>query len=309
VGLRAVGEVVHATYRGVAEARGLLSVEREFAEGLGQIAKGLGRALATVGDLRHTFVMLAVAGGEGVPVLHLYRQFRYIMALDIEASGAISPPGKDKGVVNVRLPVKEYDEDVEYDLDHYPVHEYHLLRILDALLQKNFSRSLEDLGLPTLRAYAVQRRQGAAESPTCSSCWRATFTQLLGQQRPSFAPTLQAQRQAQRQGQHGQLRLPRQCLPSWSSYVPRTSTTTRSCSLARACSAARGQPPGADWPRGRLFQRGGRGQGGRHLNCNVPDAQPRAECLCGQGLQVPAAPGGPQGGAQEPHAPALHSRQ
>jgi hypothetical protein len=163
VGLRTVGQVVHATYREAAEARGLLSVEREFAEGLGQIAKGLGSALATVGDLRHTFVMMAVAGGEGVPVLHLYRQFRYMMALDIEASGAISPPGKDKGVVNVRLPVKEYDEDVEYDLDHYPVHEYHLLRILDALLQKNFSRTLEDLGLPTLRAHAVQRRQGAAE--------------------------------------------------------------------------------------------------------------------------------------------------
>jgi hypothetical protein len=67
VGLRTVGEVVHATYREVAEARGLLSVEREFAEGLGQIAKGLGRALATVGDLRHTFVMMAVAGGEGMP--------------------------------------------------------------------------------------------------------------------------------------------------------------------------------------------------------------------------------------------------
>ena len=163
VELRTVDDVEYATFREAAEARGLLSVEREFADALGYMAKGLGTGLATIGDLRHTFVMMAVAGGEGVPVLELYRQFRYLMALDIDVSGAISPPGKDKGAVYVRLPVVEYEEGEDYNLDHYPVHEYHLLRLLDALLQKNYSRSLEDLGLPSLRAHAAQRRQGAAE--------------------------------------------------------------------------------------------------------------------------------------------------
>jgi hypothetical protein len=160
--LRTVGGVVHETYREAAEARGLLSVEREFADALGYMAKGLGTALTTIADLRHTFVMMAVAGGEGVPVLHLYRQFRYMMALDIDVSGAISPPGKDKGPVHVRLPVVEYEEGEEYNLDQYPVHEYHLLRTLDTLLQKNYSRTLEDLGLPSLHAHAARRRRGAA---------------------------------------------------------------------------------------------------------------------------------------------------
>jgi hypothetical protein len=162
VELRTVDDREYATFREAAEARGLLSVEREFADALGSMAKGLGTGLATIGDLRHTFVMMAVAGGEGVPVLELYRQFRYLMALDIDVSGAISPPGKDKGAVYVRLPVVEYEEGEDYNLDHYPVHEYHLLRVLDALLQKNYSRTLEELGLPTLRAHAAQCREGAA---------------------------------------------------------------------------------------------------------------------------------------------------
>jgi hypothetical protein len=107
--------------------------------------------------------MMAVAGGEGVPVLELYREFRYMMALDIDVSGAISPPGMEKGALRVRLPVPEdYDVDGEYSLADYPVHEYHLLRLLDGLLQRNYSRSLEDLGLPTLRSHAAARLQGAA---------------------------------------------------------------------------------------------------------------------------------------------------
>ena len=161
--LRTVGDTVFSTYREAAEARGLLSVEREFADALGSMARGLGTGLATVADVRHTFAMMAVAGGEGVPVLSLYRQFNYIMALDIDVSGAISPPGRDKGVVYVRLRVpQDYDVDGEYSLADYPVHEYHLLRLLDDLLQRNFSRTLEDLGLPTLRSHAATRREGAA---------------------------------------------------------------------------------------------------------------------------------------------------
>ena len=162
VDLRTVGDTVYATYREAAEARGLLSVEREFAEALGSMASGLGTGLATIGDLRNTFVMMAVAGGEGVPVLELYREFRYMMALDIDVSGAISPPGMDKGVVYARLPVVEYVEGEHHSLDHYPVHEYHLLRLLEDLLQRNYSRSLEDLGLPTLRALAAAHREGGA---------------------------------------------------------------------------------------------------------------------------------------------------
>jgi hypothetical protein len=42
------------------------------------------------------------------------------------------------------------------------VHEYHLLRLLEDLLQRNYSRTLEDLGLPTLRMHAAARREGAA---------------------------------------------------------------------------------------------------------------------------------------------------
>jgi hypothetical protein len=80
--------------------------------------------------------MMAAAGGEGVPVLELYRQFSYFMALDIDVSGATSPPGRDKGVVYVRLPVVEYEDEGETSLEDYPVHEYHLLRLLDNLLQR-----------------------------------------------------------------------------------------------------------------------------------------------------------------------------
>jgi len=70
-GLRTVGDTVYPTYREAAEARGLLSVEREFADALGIMAKGLGTNLATVADLRHTFVVMAVQGGEGSPMLEL----------------------------------------------------------------------------------------------------------------------------------------------------------------------------------------------------------------------------------------------
>jgi hypothetical protein len=147
------------TYRQAAEARGLLTVEREFSEGLAHVAAGLDTGLSTIGDVRHTFCMMAVSGGDGVPVLDLYKEFRYLMALDIDVSGDISPPGKEaRGPLYVRLPVVKYEEGNMPSLDDYSVHEYHLLRVLEALLEKNFSRSLEDLGLPTLRAHAAARR-------------------------------------------------------------------------------------------------------------------------------------------------------
>ena len=162
VELRTVGARVFATYREAAEARGLLTVEREFAEGMVQICCGLATGLSTIADLRHSFVMMAVAGGDGVPVLALYRQFSYMMALDIDVSGGISPPGYDKGPIYVRLPVVNYTEGEVFSLEDYPVHEYHLLRMLGTLLDKNYSRSLEDLGLPTLAGHAAMRRGGAA---------------------------------------------------------------------------------------------------------------------------------------------------
>jgi hypothetical protein len=43
------------------------------------------------------------------------------------------------------------------------VHEYHLLRILEGLLERNYQRALQDLGLPTLQGHAAARIQGAAE--------------------------------------------------------------------------------------------------------------------------------------------------
>jgi hypothetical protein len=161
--MRTVGGRVYASYREAAEARGLLTVEREFAEGLEYLARGLGTGLSTVGDIRHTFVMMAVTSGEGVPVQQLYDMFKYTMALDIDVSGSISPPGKEaKGPLYVRLPVLEFVEGAEGDLAAYPVHEYHLLRTLQDLLQRNFSRSLEDIGLPTLEAFAARREDAAA---------------------------------------------------------------------------------------------------------------------------------------------------
>ena len=163
-GMRTVDGTVYPTYREAAEARGLLAVEREFAQALGCIAKGLGEGVSTIADIRHTFSMIAVSGGEGVPVLDLYNSFKYTMALDIDASGALSPPGMDKGPLNVRLPVWRYVEDEEPpSLDDYPVHEYHLLRILEGLLERNYQRTLQDLGLPTPQAHAAARIQGAAE--------------------------------------------------------------------------------------------------------------------------------------------------
>lgn len=160
--LRTAGGQLWDTYRQAAEARGLLTVEREFTEGLGHVAQGLGSGLSTVGDIRHTFAMMAVSGGDGVPVLQLYNEFRYLMALDIDVSGAISPPGRDRGAVYVRLPVLEYEEGVEHSLEAHPLHEYHLLRLLEGLLERNFSRTLEDLGLKSLAVFAAARREGAA---------------------------------------------------------------------------------------------------------------------------------------------------
>jgi hypothetical protein len=77
--LRTAGGIVFPTFRQAAEAHGLLTVEHEFSHALGAVTKALRSGTATVSDVRHTFVMIAVAGGEAVPVQGLYREFKYAM--------------------------------------------------------------------------------------------------------------------------------------------------------------------------------------------------------------------------------------
>jgi len=164
--LRTVGHLARVcdTYREAAEVRGLITAEAEFMEGIASIVQNVPRGLSTIGDIRHTFVMMTVAGGDGVPVRDLYNTFKYFMCLDVNVYGDIGPPGHPKGPLDVRLPIVEYNEedDDPPTLDAYPVHEFHLLRILEDLLQQNHSRSLEDVGLPTLRGHATTCREGAA---------------------------------------------------------------------------------------------------------------------------------------------------
>jgi len=161
--MRAFNGETYATYREAAEARGIVGVEEEYSQALGVVASSKSRP----SDLRHTFVVIAVTGGEGVPVQDLYRKFRYFMAMDLDVRGRIQPPGRspagseEECAVYRLLPVREYVEGLELDLDTHPVHEYHLLRVLEDLLDRNYSRTLENVGLPTLASFAAMKRGGA----------------------------------------------------------------------------------------------------------------------------------------------------
>jgi hypothetical protein len=190
--MRAYNGETYATYREAAEARGIVGVEEEYSQALGVVASSKSRP----SDLRHTFVVIAVTGGEGVPVQDLYRKFRYYMAMDLDVRGRVQPPGRspagseEECAVYHLLPVREYVEDNELDLDNYPVHEYHLLRVLEDLLDRNFSRSLENVGLPTLQSFATMLRGGLCQQ--CSCTWSHTCVWAQGQWSPlpCSAPTL-----------------------------------------------------------------------------------------------------------------------
>jgi hypothetical protein len=159
--MRAYNGELYATYREAAEARGIVGVEEEYSQALGVVASSKSRP----SDLRHTFVVIAVTGGEGVPVQDLYRKFRYFMAMDLDVRGRIQPPGRspagseEECAVYQLLPVREYVEGLELDLDTHPVHEYHLLRVLEDLLDRNYSRTLEHGGLPPLASRVLQEVQ------------------------------------------------------------------------------------------------------------------------------------------------------
>jgi hypothetical protein len=166
--LRTHNDVTYATYREAAEARGLLTVEKEFVEALGRDV--IQRQHNTPCDLRYTFVMMVLQGGEGVPVLDLYERFKYYMATDITIAGQARSPGVDADAVFQRLDHSEWDA---YDADaaeeegfaaphlgDHPVHEYHLLKMLEKLIADNSTRSMEDIGLPDPRAFAQRRSAG-----------------------------------------------------------------------------------------------------------------------------------------------------
>lgn len=165
--LLTVGDDVYPNFRDAAEAHGLLTVEGEFIDALGLLVKN--HEHNSPANLRYTFTMMVLHGGEGVPVRSLYDRFKYFMALDITAKGEVRPPMLDEGPafqrVYARLPVVEYDQDDDEqpDLKHNEVHEYHLLRMLSELFEKNTSRALEDFGLPTLRQFAARKAEGAAQ--------------------------------------------------------------------------------------------------------------------------------------------------
>lgn len=166
--LRTHNDVTYATYREAAEARGLLTVEKEFVEALGRDV--IQRPQNTPCDLRYTFVMMVLQGGEGVPVLDLYERFKYYMATDITIAGQARSPGVDADAVFQRLDHSKwgaYDADAAEEegyaaphLGDHPVHEYHLLRMLEKLIADNSTRSMEDIGLPPLRAFAQRRSAG-----------------------------------------------------------------------------------------------------------------------------------------------------
>jgi hypothetical protein len=160
------GDTVHATYRDAAEAHGLITVEGEFFCALGLLAKN--HEHNSPSNLRYTFIMMVLHGGEGVPAASLYERFKYFMAMDITASGEVRPPMLDEGPtfkrVYARLPPVEFDEEGDSpNLFHHEVHEYHLLRMLSELLEKNSTRTLEDMGLPSLLEFAQRRAEGAAQ--------------------------------------------------------------------------------------------------------------------------------------------------
>jgi hypothetical protein len=121
--------VVFDTYREAARAHGILNDEVENIEALGLVAAD---PTSRPSDIRHTFVIQAVQGGEGVQVQDVYRHFKYHMALDINSRGHIQPPGRanagtaEENEVYRLLPVRDYEVGIELDLDNYPVHEYHL---------------------------------------------------------------------------------------------------------------------------------------------------------------------------------------
>jgi hypothetical protein len=162
-GMRTCNDKEYATYREAAEVMGIVSAEAEYAQALGTVAGSRSRP----SDLRHTFVMIAVNGGDGVPVQELYKKFKYYMAMDLDVCGRVQPPGRnpagseEESKLYHLLPVIEYDECLELDLDDYPLQEYHLLRVLNDLLDRNYSRCLESVGLPTLEFFSSQTMGGA----------------------------------------------------------------------------------------------------------------------------------------------------
>ena len=160
------GDTVHASFRDAAEAHGLITVEGEFICALGLLAKN--HEHNSPSNLRYTFTMMVLHGGEGVPAASLYERFKYFMALDITATGEVRPPLLDEGPdfkrVYARLLPVEFDEESDSPtLQHHEVHEYHLLRMLQELFEKNSTRTLEDMGLPSLLDFAQRRAEGAAQ--------------------------------------------------------------------------------------------------------------------------------------------------
>ena len=162
--LRTHTGTLYDTFREAAEARGLLTMESEYMDALAELAQD--HLHVRPSELRNTFAMMVLHGGETVPVLSMYERFKYAMALDIDNMGRVRAVGQDlnPGGARVyhRLAVCAFDpEEAPPDMDEYVVHEYHLLRMLGELIAKNSTRTLEDVGLPTLAQFAGRKHGGA----------------------------------------------------------------------------------------------------------------------------------------------------
>ena len=164
--LRTHGATTYDTFREAAEAHGLLSTEREFIDALGRDVMQC--ETTTPADLRHTFVMMVLQGGDKVPVTDLYERFKYYMSTDLTIAGHACSPGKFAEAVYCRLQHaawREYDPDDPdnvRDLADHPVHEFHLLRKLEDLILANSTSTLEDFGLPSPGAFAKRRVAGSS---------------------------------------------------------------------------------------------------------------------------------------------------
>jgi len=164
--LRTHGATTYDTFREAAEAHGLLTTEREFIDALGRDVMQC--ETTTPADLRHTFAMMVLQGGDKVPVTDLYERFKYYMATDLTIAGHACSPGNYAEAVYCRLDWaawREYDPDDPdnvRDLAEHPVHEFHLLRKLQELIESNSASTLEDFGLPSPGAFAKRRVAGSS---------------------------------------------------------------------------------------------------------------------------------------------------
>lgn len=162
-GLKTVDGTVHSTYRAACVALNLLTVETEFYDAMSAAIKdgvleGSSYVAATPAQLRYLFLTMVLNGGDNVPVQQLYETFKYRMALDLSSAGqpmGVREHAQPLAGVNVygKLAVPAADAEPEDDPELPMAHEYGLLQLLSNLIADNSTKTLEDVGLPTLESF------------------------------------------------------------------------------------------------------------------------------------------------------------